>query len=159
MNETINGFRGEMFFLSNFYISPIRVKCKNNLFVFPSAEHVFQAMKVNAFVNKDVAKAIEKLRDLESFENPFDAKRWGRKVKIDVDFWNSISVIAMRKTLELKFAQHSLLKEKLFDTVNMKLVEYNSWNDTFWGVNSSSGVGENNLGKLLMQIREEYSTC
>jgi predicted NAD-dependent protein-ADP-ribosyltransferase YbiA (DUF1768 family) len=38
-------------------------------------------------------------------------------------------------------------------TGDEELVEGNWWNDTFWGV--CNGVGENNLGKLLMKIRAE----
>ncbi len=33
------------------------------------------------------------------------------------------------------------------------LIEGNTWRDTFWGI--YEGKGENNLGKLLMKIREE----
>lgn len=154
MNETVNGFREEYDFLSNFHISPIEVKYQNNRFVFQTAENVFQAMKIKAFFNKDEQKIVELLRQLESFDNPGKAKYWGRSVKIDVDYWNSISIKAMRKTLELKFSQHSDLKQQLINTGDMKLVEYNYWNDIFWGVNSKTGIGENNLGILLMELRE-----
>jgi hypothetical protein len=34
----------------------------------------------------------------------------------------------------------------------MILIEGNTWGDTFWGV--CNGVGENNLGKTLMNVRE-----
>ena len=33
-----------------------------------------------------------------------------------------------------------------------EIVEENTWGDTFWGV--CKGVGENHLGKLLMEIRD-----
>jgi hypothetical protein len=41
----------------------------------------------------------------------------------------------------------------LLDTSDKVLIEENNWNDTFWGV--CNGVGENNLGRLLMQVRGE----
>lgn len=43
----------------------------------------------------------------------------------------------------------------LRSTGDLELVERNTWNDTFWGVNIK-GEGENNLGKLLMKIRNEF---
>lgn len=157
-NETVNGFRNEFFFLSNFYPSLISVSFKNEFFEFPTAEHVFQAMKVKAISSNDDKNSyqdpVELLRQLESSKAPVKAKYWGRKIKINVEYWDSISIKAMRKTLDLKFTQHQHLKDKLIDTNDTKLVEYNSWNDTFWGVNESTGIGENNLGILLMELRE-----
>jgi predicted NAD-dependent protein-ADP-ribosyltransferase YbiA (DUF1768 family) len=35
------------------------------------------------------------------------------------------------------------------------IVENNTWNDTYWGV--CNNVGENHLGKLLTEIKEELS--
>jgi predicted NAD-dependent protein-ADP-ribosyltransferase YbiA (DUF1768 family) len=32
----------------------------------------------------------------------------------------------------------------------------NYWNDKFWGI--CKGVGENHLGKILMQIRDEIKS-
>lgn len=157
-NETVNGFRNEFFFLSNFYPSLISVNFKNEFFEFPTAEHVFQAMKVKAISSNDgknsYQDSVELLRQLESFEKTVEAKRWGRKIKINVEYWDSISIKAMRRTLDLKFNQHQHLKNKLINTNDMKLIEYNYWNDTFWGVNSKTGIGENNLGILLMELRE-----
>ena len=48
--------------------------------------------------------------------------------------------------------------QKLLETGSKHLEEVNYWGDTFWGVHkndsSEPGVGENNLGRLLMEIRE-----
>ena len=44
------------------------------------------------------------------------------------------------------------LRTKLADTEDEELIEGNTWNDTYWGV--CRGVGENHLGKLLMEVRE-----
>ncbi len=35
------------------------------------------------------------------------------------------------------------------------VVEGNHWGDTCWGVDNRTGQGENHLGKILMQVREE----
>ena len=38
---------------------------------------------------------------------------------------------------------------------NKVLVEGNRWGDTCWGVDTRTGRGENHLGKILMNVREE----
>jgi predicted NAD-dependent protein-ADP-ribosyltransferase YbiA (DUF1768 family) len=58
----------------------------------------------------------------------------------------------MRSVLKYKFSQHRDLLEKL-KAVEGEIVEHNHWHDTFWGV--CEDEGENHLGKLLMQLREE----
>ena len=40
-------------------------------------------------------------------------------------------------------------------TGNLVLEEGNGWHDTFWGVDLKTGEGENHLGRILMQVREE----
>ena len=36
-----------------------------------------------------------------------------------------------------------------------QLQEGNNWGDAFWGVHLKSEEGENNLGKLIMEIRAQ----
>jgi predicted NAD-dependent protein-ADP-ribosyltransferase YbiA (DUF1768 family) len=43
------------------------------------------------------------------------------------------------------------LSKMLLSTGNKYIEETNTWGDTYWGV--CNGVGENNLGKILMSIR------
>ena len=52
-----------------------------------------------------------------------------------------------------KFSCNFYLLHKLLTTGDAKIVEGNTWGDTFWGV--CGGVGENHLGKVLMRIRAE----
>jgi hypothetical protein len=40
-------------------------------------------------------------------------------------------------------------------TGNTELVEGNHWHDTFWGVDATTGEGDNGLGQILMQVRME----
>lgn len=58
----------------------------------------------------------------------------------------------MRAILESKFSDKQLYN-LLLETKPRLLVEGNYWGDTFWG-QCPVGVGENNLGKLLMEIRD-----
>lgn len=59
----------------------------------------------------------------------------------------------MLNLLRYKFSQHMDLREALLATGDAVLVEGNWWGDTFFGV--CRGEGENWLGRMLMQVREE----
>jgi len=59
----------------------------------------------------------------------------------------------MEELLFLKFGgKEPLLTRALMETGNAELIEGNNWEDIFWGV--CNGTGENNLGKLLMKLRQ-----
>lgn len=58
----------------------------------------------------------------------------------------------MRKCLKEKF-KDPYLQESLIETGTAKLIEGNFWNDTYWGI--CNGIGENHLGQLLMEIRND----
>ena len=64
--------------------------------------------------------------------------------------WDGFKLDVMRTLVTQKFAKEPL-RSMLLITGDEELVENNSWNDTWWGV--CRGVGENNLGKLLMTLR------
>ena len=134
----INSFEGKYAFLSNFYEHPI----SEGSLTFPTNEHYFQAMKT-----LDLTERIAIARA----GTPSQSKRMGRSVKLRSD-WEDIKLSVMETALRLKFADPELAA-MLKATGNEELVEGNWWNDTFWGV--CNGVGENNLGKLLMKIRAE----
>lgn len=131
-------FRGEYFFLSNFYPSPI----KYNGHLFPTAEHAYQASK--ALNEEDFLKVL-------NANTPAEAKKLGRSIK-KVDNWEEKKVIIMKEILEEKFSDTSL--KNMLLKVEGTIVEENFWKDTFWGV--CDGVGKNILGKLLMNIRDEH---
>lgn len=59
----------------------------------------------------------------------------------------------MYEIVKAKFLQNKEIKEKLLLTGNEELIEGNTWGDRIWG--TVNGVGENRLGKILMQVREE----
>ncbi len=66
--------------------------------------------------------------------------------------WESVKRDVMAALLRQKFSDPAL-RRLLLQTGNCDIVEGNTWNDQFWGV--CNGVGQNNLGKLLMQVRRE----
>lgn len=133
-------FDGKYAFLSNFHEVSVYYDGR----VYGSSEAAYQAQKAVKF---DDAWEFTKYA-------PLKAKRMGRKIEIRLD-WAAVRVAFMRDILFAKFFQNPALAERLLATGNCKLVEGNYWHDTFWGVDSETGEGQNNLGKLLMEIREE----
>ena len=59
----------------------------------------------------------------------------------------------MYVALYAKFTQHSDLKKRLLGTGDRPLVEHTE-RDRYWG-DGGEGRGENHLGKLLMNLRNE----
>jgi ribA/ribD-fused uncharacterized protein len=68
--------------------------------------------------------------------------------------WNAIKVDRMKAVLEAKFTQHEDLKQALLNTGDATLIE-DSKTDSFWGT-GSKGVGQNTLGRLLIDLRHEF---
>lgn len=133
----INSFRGEYYFLSNFYNAPIAYKG----ILYQNSEAAFQAQKC---LNDN-----EKL--MFSTLSPYDAKRLGRNVALRSD-WESIKFSVMQEIVDAKFDQNPDIANKLIMTNNEYLEEGNNWGDKIWG--TINGIGANNLGKILMQTRE-----
>ncbi len=127
-------------FLSNFYPAKIEIDgvCYQN------AEAAFQAQKC---INP--ADRVE-FSDLPAVK----AKRRGRQVKLRPD-WESVRLSVMARVVGAKFMQNPNLAVRLVATGMMPLVEGNIWGDTFWGVDARTGNGENHLGKILMNVRED----
>jgi ribA/ribD-fused uncharacterized protein len=135
---TIDDFRGDYAFLSNFHVAPVTV----NHITYPTVEHAFQACKtVNEAERRHIAAA----------PTPGEAKRRGRHATLRAD-WDEVRITCMRSIVWCKFTQHPDLAEKLLATGDATLIEGNWWHDKFWGV--CEGKGQNWLGILLMETRE-----
>ena len=132
--------RGAFDFLSNFY--PAKVEMEG--ICYQNSEAAFQAQKC-----VDVA-------DKASFAEltAVKAKRRGRQVKLRPD-WDAVRIGIMEEVVRAKFTQNPDLAARLVATGTMPLGEGNDFGDTFWGVDAKTGKGENNLGRILMKIREE----
>lgn len=59
----------------------------------------------------------------------------------------------MYKIIKAKFEQNDFICRQLIDTGDSEIEEHNDWSDTYWGI--CNGCGENHLGKILMQVRDE----
>lgn len=140
-NETTNGFQGEYRWLSNFWRSPIEHFKRE----FPTGEHLYNA---------------EKTLDEEWYEKirlaptPGMAKKFGRLAPIKPDWDKKYRIPTMTMVTMLKYQQNLELTKKLIATGDMKLVEYNTWHDNFWGIctciKCNRKLGHNKLGELLM---------
>jgi ribA/ribD-fused uncharacterized protein len=134
----IDAFSGKYRFLSNFW--PAEVTFEGEVYF--SVEHAYQAAK---FLDPKLREKI-RLTPL-----PAAAKKLGKGKGIRPD-WDSMKQAYMSCFLDQKFSDPALANS-LLATGDEELVEGNWWGDTYWGV--CKGVGENRLGKLLMQIRKE----
>lgn len=134
----INDFRFQYRWLSNFHVAPIRYEG----ILYPSTEHAYQAAKS---LDEDVR------HHFAALPTPRDAKRAGRTVALRGD-WEYVKNRVMYDVCFAKFTSHHYLWEALVATGDTKLVEGNTWNDTYWGV--CNGVGRNQLGITLMVIRD-----
>lgn len=134
----INSFSNRYNFLSNFY--PVGIVFEG--IRYPSVEHAYQAAKTLSEVDRIT---------ISHARYAGQAKSIGRRVKLREN-WDEIRLDVMLTLLREKFKSPKLATRLLL-TKDEELVEENYWNDTFWGV--CKGVGENHLGKLLMQVREE----
>lgn len=132
----IKGFKGAWQFMSNFYYVDVIFEGM----IYRTTEHAYQAAK---FLD------IEKRKYIQSLETPQEAKRVGRQAGIRED-WNSVKYEIMYDLNAQKYSKPKFCK-LLLESGEAYLEETNHWGDVYWGV--CNGVGENNLGKILMHIR------
>ena len=142
-DNPITSFSGEYAFLSNFYPHPVDIDGD----IYLTNEHAFQAPKTD-----DPAER-EKVRDAKT---PAAAKSLGKRVILR-DGWDQERFAVMERLVQAKFTDPELAA-KLLATGKRELIEGNTWRDTTWGcIMTRDGLwrGRNELGKILMQVREE----
>jgi NADAR domain len=165
-DEPIYEFTGPYRFLSNFFIEPDEThvegdyqKAKTGV----NAEILTVCRKVTCdachreirglqilFNHCDVCGS-DKVTNLR--REPGSAKREGMKVTLRKD-WDTIKLVVMHTLVWEKFTDHPSLAKLLLATRDRELIEGNKWGDSFWGVTKNGrGQGENQLGKILMQVR------
>jgi N-glycosidase YbiA len=126
---------------SNFAPYPISLLGKT----WPTSEHYFQAQK---FPDTEHAEAIRRT------PSPMIAARMGRDRKKPLrKDWEAVKDRIMYEAVLAKFTQHPELREALLATGDAELVEHTT-NDRYWG-DGGDGTGQNKLGAILMQVREE----
>ena len=135
----VNGFRGEYAFLSNMYPTDVHMTINGQRFCFKSSESAYQALKNPSCAFRFVG-----------LSGP-DAKRLGRKIDLRPD-WDAVKDDVMLSVINAKFDSNLFLRNKLGE-IDGDIIEANTWGDRYWG--QVNGVGENKLGKILMQKRDE----
>lgn len=133
------------FVFSNF--SPHTIEFEGMLY--PTAEHAYHAAKFNdPNIRSKIQKAI----------SPLEAFKLGKKYTSQrKENWDEIKVDTLYQILKQKLSQHREVKIALLSTEDEVIVEDNPLDD-FWG-NGPDGKGQNQMGKLLMKIREEIKNA
>ncbi|MGM9802731.1 MAG: NADAR domain-containing protein [Muribaculaceae bacterium] len=139
----ITQFKHEYDFLSNSY--PCRFVWQG--LSYANAEAAFQSSKY----------ASEEERKTLSNSSAEKAANMGSKLKPHPG-WEENQLNIMQSIVEAKFEQNPDLMNKLIETGNATLVNGNSKQETFWGIDLYSWQGENNLGKILMTLRKKHTT-
>jgi ribA/ribD-fused uncharacterized protein len=111
-----------------------------------TSEHYFQAQKFPKMaLYEEVRQAL----------TPTEARKLARtnfrRQRAD---WDDVRLDVMREALRQKFDSNPPLKQLLLSTGHRLLVEA-SEEDPFWGFGPDR-EGQNNLGKLLMELRDRY---
>lgn len=152
-DEPIEEFTGDYEFLRNDYYSEQQTtvyyeddddNLQQSTETFATAQHAFQSNKT---LDRDVQVLIRDAGDAKT------ASQLGRQAPL-VDDWDNKRISVMEKVLEDKFGQNFELKIKLLATGKRELIQGNM-RDRFWGVDRH-GNGDNNLGKLLMKVRDRF---
>lgn len=154
----INRFEGRNRFLSNF--TPCEIEHQG--IKYPSVEHFYVAMKVNdqQLINGKYYTPADFREMIAKIPEPGKVKRIGRLSKIRSD-WDLQKLKVMNWVVRQKFNNNEELKQLLLDTNDVDLVEGNLWHDNFFGsclCDKCGNKGQNNLGKILMDVRKEIKT-
>lgn len=148
MKNDITAFSGEYRWLSNFWILPNWIEYAG--YKWATTEQAYQAMKIS----DDLSHQREIMS--EDFMKPGQAKRYGNQnITIRSD-WDLVKIPIMTELQVLKFESNPDLMEKLLETKGRKIIEGNTWGDTFWG-ECPIGTGRNELGKIIMAIRDDIT--
>lgn len=138
---------GKYWFLSPLAKFPIKMSVDGNIYVFPSVEHYYQAMK---FYAND-----ERFNNILNLENADDARlitktpeyKINRRKNFDENKFD-----IMEKGLYAKFAQNPDVAEMLKQTGDAILIKSCP---VCYKCGFGMGSGTNRIGNILMKIREE----
>ena len=113
--------------------------------MWPTSEHYFQAQKFAGHPDEE---------EVRQAGSPMIAARMGRSRKRPFrKDWETVKLDVMREVVRAKFTQHPELMAVLLGTDDAPLVEHTA-NDAYWA-DGGDGSGQNWLGRILMEVREE----
>ncbi len=140
---------------SNMYEAPVQI----DGVTFPTVEHYFQWSKAKMFGDVDIQNKIMKTT------SPKSAKGFGKKVKNFVpEAWDEKKDSIMRIAVKAKLMQHPDILMKLRETGTRPIAEADP-RGKYWGIGTSAETskakdvsrwpGQNKMGKILMELRDE----
>lgn len=146
--------------LSNFYPSEFKLGVGGNVLTFDCNEQFFMWGKAIQFKAHQTAYNILQLK-----YNPREARQLGRReiFEYNDNEWIEVREKWMKTGLRLKFSQSKVLGDYLLSTGDAVLIEVNP-RDNVWACGLSIHddyhdpnlwTGENRLGFLLMEVRDE----
>jgi len=149
--------KGPYKFLDNQAEYPIQIESKQ----YPTVEHYFQSMKAAEFGDQEILDKIAKTPSGKA------VKALGKKVKNFIkEQWDARRIEIMARGVRAKFVQHPELQKQLLETGEKKIGEADA-RDSFWGIGTSAATelskdptkwkGQNQLGKILMNLRSEFN--
>ena len=138
--KNIKGFFGDYRYLSNFEVCDVYFDGH----LYGSTEAAYMAGKT---LDPEIRAQFQKSTGIE----PKDARKLGRSISLRPD-WDDVRYDHMAAVVFDKFQRNKELRSKLLSTGDKYIEETNHWKDVYWGV--CDGIGESNLGKILMATRE-----
>lgn len=141
--QRIISFTGQFKFLSNFW--PCKVVLDGQ--TYSTIEHAYQAAKTLDFLER---------KKIQEADTASKAKKLGTRVTLQEN-WIGLKNQVMNDLLVQKFARPSLLFDFLNETKEKNIIEGNWWHDLWFGkcfCSTHEGDGENHLGVMLMNIRD-----
>lgn len=134
----IDEFRGQYYFLSNYYKSKITISGNT----YQNAEAAYQATCC-----ANVSDRLQ-FRTMDGSEARAAGKNTWKRHEYEY-----MKDRIMYMVVKEKFKQNGYLRKRLLETGDEQIEFCNTWRDTYWGV--CGGYGKNILGKILMQVRDE----
>lgn len=140
---------------SNMHEAPVQI----DGVTFPTVEHYFQWSKAKMFGDADIQNKIMKTA------SPKSVKAYGKKVKnFDAEAWDEKKDSIMRTAVKAKLMQHPDILKKLRETGTRPIAEADP-RGKYWGIGTSADTskakdvsrwpGQNKMGKILMELRDE----
>tara|TARA_R110001599_G_scaffold164352_5_gene353813 strand:- start:85 stop:594 length:510 start_codon:yes stop_codon:yes gene_type:complete len=142
-------------YLSNWYVTEVKLTFDDTDYVFQNVEQAMMAGKAKLF------------EDAESFQkilrtpNPKSVKALGRKVKnFNPEVWDKYKKFIVKQAVWSKFLYNSDIREKLLATGEAYIAEDSKY-DKIWGIGpctlkqkeNKTWSGQNLLGEILMEVR------
>ena len=158
----IDSFRGEHFYLSNMYPMKYRILSERSVGV-ATSEHAYQAAKFESeAAHRAVALVTAAERAKGERLDGIASKNLAHEL-IDADEpmrpnWNNIKLGVMHEVVQRKFIANPDIRDLLAATGDVPLIEGNDWGDVFWGVDETTGEGQNHLGLILQTVRTQIQT-